>query len=110
MARPKKLLLPKHRRILATLGENVRLARLRRQLTANQVAERAGISRNTLYELEHGSGSSSVATLFLVLVVLGLETDFLKLASDDVLGRKLEDARLVRKKTRAPKPRTSDES
>ena len=96
--------------MLATLGENVRLARLRRKLTANQVAERAGISRNTLYELEHGNGSSSVATLFLVLAVLGLENDILKIASDDVLGRKLGDLRLVRKKTRVAKPRTSDES
>ena len=95
--------------MLATLGENVRLARLRRKLTANQVAERAGISRNTLYELEHGSGSSSVATLFLVLSVLGLENDILKLASDDVLGRKLGDLRLVRGKARVAKPRTNDD-
>lgn len=95
--------------MLATLGENVRLARLRRKLTASQVAERAGISRNTLYELEHGSGSSSIATLFLVLSVLGLENDILKLASDDVLGRKLGDLRLVRRKARVAKPRTNDD-
>ena len=86
------------------------MARLRRQLTASQVAERAGISRNTLYELERGTGSSSVATLFLVLAVLGLEADILKLASDDILGRKLEDARLVRKKPRPKQSRTHDES
>ena len=97
MAREKKHLLPKHRRMLAQLGENLQLARLRRQLTASQVAQRAGISRNTLYLLEHGSGSGSIATLFSVLVVLGLEDDFSEVAKDDELGRRLEDIRLLAK-------------
>ena len=103
MVNKKKALLPKHRRILATLGENLRLARLRRRLSAQQVAERAGISRNTLYLIEKGSGGSSIATLFLVLNVLGLEEDFLLLAKDDVLGRKLQDAKLTLTGKRAPK-------
>ncbi|MEM7475284.1 MAG: helix-turn-helix transcriptional regulator [Planctomycetota bacterium] len=99
-------LLPKHRRILEGLGENIRLARLRRKLSAGQVAERAGISRNTLYLLEKGSGNSSITTVFQVLVVLGLENDFSKLAADDELGRRLEDARLKPTRTRAPKKRS----
>jgi len=112
MANKKKALLPKHKRILATLGENLRLARLRRRLSAKQVAERAGISRNTLYLIEKGGGSSSISTLFLVMNVFGLEEDFLLLASDDVLGRKLEDAKLTSSRKRAPKqPRArNDES
>lgn len=101
--RREKTFLPKHKRILESVGENLRLARLRRKLSAEQVAERAGISRNTLYLLEKGSASSSIATLFQVLAALGLEDQYSKLAADDELGRRLEDARLVAPKSRAPK-------
>ncbi len=101
--RTEKPLLPKHRRILEGLGENIRLARLRRKLSAAKVAERAGISRNTLYMLEKGGSNTSMTTLFQVLIVLGLENDFSKLASDDVLGRRLEDASLKSPRSRAPK-------
>ena len=108
--RSKKALLPKHRRILEGLGENIRLARLRRKLSAAKVAERAGISRNTLYMLEKGGGNTSVTTLFQVLVVLGLEDDFSKLASDDELGRRLEDANLKSPRSRAPKTQKTTKS
>ena len=101
-----KAFLPKNRRILQRVGENVRLARLRRKLSAAKVAERAGMSRNTLYLLEKGSPSTSLSTLFRVLIVLGLEEDFLLIAKDDELGRKLEDARLSRPRKRAPKKKT----
>ena len=101
--REKKALLPRHGRILAGLGENLRLARLRRRLSAAKVAERAGISRNTLHLLEHGSSSTSIVTLLQVLVVLGLEDDFSKLASDDQLGRRLKDEKLTSPRHRAPK-------
>ena len=110
MPREKKVILPEHQRMLQTLGESLRLARLRRHLSAAIVAERAGISRNTLYELEKGSASSSISTLFLVLFVLGLEKDILLLAKDDVLGRKLADAELRSTRIRAPRrPGRSDE-
>lgn len=110
MPRKKKAILPKHQRMLETLGENLRLARLRRHLSSAIVAERAGISRNTLYELEKGSAGSSISTLFLVLFVLGLEQDILLLAKDDVLGRKLADAELSSTRKRAPRrPGRSDE-
>jgi transcriptional regulator with XRE-family HTH domain len=104
-----KSFLPKNKRILRQVGENLRLARLRRKLSAAKVAERAGISRNTLYLLEKGTPSTSIATLFRVLIVLGMEKDFLKLASDDELGRKLEDARLSKPRKRAPKKKDDAE-
>lgn len=103
MPSSKQALLPKHTRILKQVGEQLRLARLRRRLSASMVAERAGISRNTLYLLEKGSPSSSIATLFRILVVLGLEEDYLALAKDDELGRRLQDAGLKSPRTRAPK-------
>lgn len=108
--RTEKPLLPKHRRILEGLGENIRLARLRRKLSAAKVAERAGISRNTLYMLEKGGSNTSITTLFQVLLVLGLENDFSHLASDDELGRRLEDARLKSSRSRAPKTKRATNS
>jgi transcriptional regulator with XRE-family HTH domain len=101
---PKKeiVILPKSERILYELGENIKLARLRRKLSLAQVAERANISRPTLTAIEMGSPTVSIGSYFLVLQVLGLEKDFLLLAKDDVLGRKLQDARITTNK-RAPK-------
>lgn len=96
-------LLPKHQRLLAALGENLKLARLRRHLSAEQVAERAGISRSTLHLMEGGSPGTSLGKLLHVLIVLGMETDLSSIADDDLLGRKLEDARLTETRRRAPK-------
>lgn len=96
------VLLPKSMKLLQTLGENIKLARLRRKLTMSQVAERAGISRPTLSALEKGSPAVSLGVVLQVLLVLGLERDILLLAEDDVLGRKLLDAELLVKE-RGPK-------
>jgi transcriptional regulator with XRE-family HTH domain len=105
--RSEKVLLPKHRRILEGLGEKLRLARLRRRLSAAKVAERAGISRNTLHLLEKGGSSTSLAVLFQVLLVLGLESDFSKLAADDEMGRRLVDAGLKQPRSRTAKKEPS---
>jgi len=102
MPRKKVILLPKAKRILADLGENIKLARLRRKLSAEQVAERANISRPTLLSIEKGSATTSIGAYLQVLQVLGLEKDLLQVAQDDVLGRKLQDAKLTTKE-RAPK-------
>lgn len=95
MSRKKQILFPKHQQILEQVGENIRLARKRRKLTTIQVAERAGIDRSTLYNIEKGSGSVSMAAYFNTLRVLGLQNDFLKLAADDEFGRKLQDLDLI---------------
>ena len=95
MKSKKQMLFPKHQKVLEQLGENLKLARKRRKLTAIQVAERAGIARNTLYLLEKGTPSVSMGALFNVLRVLRLHEDFLKLAADDDLGRKIQDLNLL---------------
>lgn len=79
------------------------MARLRRKLSAEQVAERAGISRSTLHLMENGSAGNSLGKLVQVLAVLGLEQDLSAVGGDDILGRKLEDARLTETRRRAPK-------
>ena len=104
MKTSKTVLLPRLSRIMDDLGENIKLARLRRRFTSVQVAERAGIVRSTLWQIEKGSTSVSIGTYLQVLFVLGLEKDFEKLAKDDEMGRKLQDAGLLTKE-RAPKKR-----
>lgn len=93
----KKVLFPKYQKILEQVGENIKLARKRRKLTTIQVSERAGIDRSTLYQIEKGNGSVSMAAYFNTLRVLGLQDDFLKLAADDPFGRKLQDLSLTGK-------------
>lgn len=102
MGREKPVLLPKYKKLLNELGENIKLARLRRKFSTAQVSERANISRPTLLSIEKGSESVSVGLYLQVLVVLGLERDLLLVAQDDELGRKIQDANL-RTKERAPK-------
>ncbi|MBO4575288.1 MAG: helix-turn-helix transcriptional regulator [Bacteroidales bacterium] len=91
----KRPLLPKHERMMRELGENFHLARLRRDLSSEQVAERAGISRNTLIKIEHGDEGVAIGLYFRVLIVLRLENDLLNVAKDDILGRKLQDIGLT---------------
>src|SRR5947209_2264376 len=84
-------LLPALARQLRTLGENIRLARLRRKHPSVTVAQRAGISRKTLYRVEQGEPSVTLGTYASVLQVLGLSSDLERVARDDELGRKLQD-------------------
>lgn len=98
-------LLPRARRVMEQMGQNIHLARRRRKISAQQVADRAGLSRATLWQIEKGSPSVTIGNYFMVLFVLGLENDFLKLAEDDQLGRKLQDAGLVTPQ-RTPKRNT----
>lgn len=108
MSKKLPVLLPSVQRSLKALGENIRMARLRRDLSAEMVAERAGISRQTLSALENGAGSVSMATWIQVLFVLGLEKDLEVVARDDELGRKLQDAKLPTRR-RARKSRQKGE-
>jgi transcriptional regulator with XRE-family HTH domain len=100
-------ILPKGKKILLRVGENIKLARLRRRITTEQIAERAGISRATLWQIEKGTHTVTMGAYFQVLFALGMEQDFLKLAADDELGRKLQDAGLVPKE-RAPKKKMNN--
>ena len=96
MNKRQQIILPKFTQLLEEMGENFKLARKRRKLTAIQVAERAGIARSTLYLVEKGDASVSMGAYFNVLRVLGLQNDFLKLATDDEFGRKLQDLDLLK--------------
>ena len=94
---------PKTAEILEQMGEQIKLARLRRRLSVELVAERAGISRATLWNVEKGSPSVAIGIYAAVLHALGnMDSDFLLVAKDDELGRTLQDLELPVRR-RAPK-------
>ena len=95
-------ILPKVEKVLTELGENIRLARLRRKLSASQICERAGIGRNTLWQIEKGGPGVTIGAYAQVLFTLGLEQDLIRVGEDDILGRRLQDAGLETRR-RGPK-------
>lgn len=96
--------LPVVGRLLAELGENIRLARRRRRLSAAILAERAGMSRPTLRAIERGEPGVTLGAVANVLHSLGIEQDLARIARDDELGRRLQDAALEPQR-RAPAKR-----
>ena len=103
MSKKSTVVLPQTQQILNQMGEQIRLARLRRHLSAELVAERAGISRVTLSNIEKGSPSVAIGSYAAVLHALnGMDKDLLLVAKDDELGRKLQDLELPTRR-RAPK-------
>ena len=96
MDRRSIIVMPATKKILSEMGEQIKLARLRRKISATLVAERAGISRATLWNIEKGSPSVTVGAYAAVLHALnGLDKDLLLVARDDELGRKLQDMELT---------------
>jgi transcriptional regulator with XRE-family HTH domain len=94
------------KRLLQSLGDRLRLARLRRKLGVDITCERAGISRMTLYRAESGNSAIALGTLVRILSVLGLESDLDQIARDDKLGRLLQDNELpVRRRPPAKIPK-----
>jgi transcriptional regulator with XRE-family HTH domain len=88
------IVFPQEQRLLTELGERLRLARKRRKLSNAGGAQRAGISRGTLYKVEAGDPGATPGSYIRVLAVLGLEGDLRQLAADDRVGRKLQDLAL----------------
>jgi transcriptional regulator with XRE-family HTH domain len=95
---------PSEEKILVSLGERIRLARLRRGLSAEIVAERSSISRMTLHRAEKGYPAVSIGTYLRILASLQLQNDFNLLAKDDLLGRRLQDLALPKPKVKNARP------
>ena len=79
---------------MQTVGEQIRLARLRRNLSVAQVAERATCSPLTVSRIEKGIPTVAIGIYLRVLYALQLDDDILSLAKDDELGRALQDMNL----------------
>ncbi len=77
------------------VGEQIKLARLRRDLSIAQVAERATCSPLTVSRIEKGTPTVAIGIYLRVLYALQLDEDILHLAKDDKLGRALQDMNLI---------------
>jgi len=76
------------------VGEQIRLARLRRNLSIAQIAERATCSELTVMRVEKGAPTVAIGIYLRILYALQLDDDILSLAKDDILGRTLQDISL----------------
>ena len=94
MAKKTAALLPTTAELLRQFGDRLRLARLRRRLSAKQVAERAGMAPMTLRSLERGGSGVTMGAYLAVMQVLGIEKDLDLLGKADPVGRELQDAQL----------------
>lgn len=105
MSKKTVAILPETQRILETMGEQIKTARLRRNLAVELVAERAGISRATLWAVEKGAPTVAIGIYAAVLHALGgMDKDLEQVAKDDEFGRKLQDLNLpVRQRVKRDK-------
>ena len=89
-------ILPGTEEILKVMGEQIKLARLRRDLSAELVAERAGISRSSLWKVESGNPAVAMGIYAAVLHALNnMDKDLLLIARDDEMGRRMQDLELL---------------
>ncbi len=108
MGRKAVLLLPKIQKNIEIMGNQIKLARLRRKLSVELVAKRAGVSRASVWAVEKGSPSVAIGIYAAVLLAIGMPDELTLIAKDDVLGRTLQDLDLPMRK-RAPKKGIEDE-
>ena len=95
MRRKKILLFSETERNLKIMGEQIKLARLRRNIPMTLICERARISRSTLWSIENGSPSVAIGYYAAVLHALNnMDKDLLLVAKDDELGRTIQDLNL----------------
>jgi len=85
------------------VGEQIKLARLRRNLSVAQVAERATCSPLTVSRIEKGVPTVAIGIYLRVLYALQLDDDILSLAKDDELGRALQDMNMIPRKRASKK-------
>ena len=92
-------IVPATENILKTMGEQIKLARLRRDLSAELVAERAGISRASLWKVESGNPAVAIGIYAAVLHALGnMDRDLTLVAKDYEMGRQMQDLNLMTRK------------
>lgn len=98
MKRNAPVLIPKLESRIERVGEQIRLARLRRNFTATEVAKRSGMSRATLNKIENGDPNVAFGSYCAVLHTLGLDEDVELLAANDSLGESIEERNTLRRR------------
>ena len=79
---------------LVKMGEQIKYARLRRRMSVTVVAEKAGVTRASVYSVEAGDPKTSIGIYHNVLTALDMPEEFLRICKDDTVGRELEDSEL----------------
>ena len=102
MARKKVVLLPRTEQALEKVGTNIKRARLRRNIRAELLGERAGISADTLTSIEKGVSTVSIGAYAAVLAVLKLDNDLETIALDEEGKQRFKEHNL-KKRERATK-------
>lgn len=100
MGRVKTILYPQVQKRLENLGYRIKLARLRRKLSVELVAQRAKVSRKSVWEVENGSPSVAMGIYVNVLMAIGMLDELDKVLAEDPLGRLMQDSDLVKYKRR----------
>ena len=99
MAKDRVIIYPVTEKHLKLMGEQIKLARLRRELSTTLVSERAGISRATLWQIEQGASTVSIGAYAAVLHALGgMDKELTNSAKDDETGRIFQDLHLKTKR------------
>ena len=93
------ILTPSIRRILQQMGEQIKLARLSRNIPVQLITERSGLGRTTIWQIEKGSPSVSMGAYAKVLhAIEGMDKELLRVCREDAPGRVIQDAILVRRR------------
>ncbi|MFN2358947.1 MAG: hypothetical protein ABR534_14545 [Desulfotignum sp.] len=81
---------------LRRMGDDIKKARLRRRLKMTIVAERAGISRETLAKIQKGDPGVSMGNYAMVIFAIGLGVEWMNLAAieKDYTGQILDEQRI----------------
>lgn len=87
MARKTVILSPNNQEILEKMGARIRCARLRRNISTEELAQKAAIGKSTLSLIEKGTPTVSIGAYAAVLAVLALDEDFGLVAVDE-FGKK----------------------
>lgn len=96
MSKKSAIVMPDTQLILEKMGGQIKLARLRRNLSSELIAERAGISRATLWAIEKGTPTVAIGAYAAVLHALGgMDKDLELIAENDEFGRRIQDMNLV---------------
>ena len=103
MAKKEILLFPNELRLLKRMGGQISLARMRRHMSISEMAERTGLSRVTIYNVENGLPSVNIGSYMKVLHILHLDDDILKIAGTDEYGRQIQDFELLPKRRKNEK-------
>lgn len=96
----KVAIMPETAEKLSLMGEQIKLARMRRKYPVQVIADRAGISRATLWKVEKGDPGVAMGIYAKVLKAIGLGDDITLLARDDELGHIIQDSELLKKRMR----------